>query len=574
MTAMGMTERPDQATIEDVPVLIAGAGLAGLSTAMFLGRHGVPSLVVERHPGTAQQPKARGQMPATMEALQAAGVADRFRAAAPPGRPETAIVVARSVAGPVLHSFTQAEPDFAAFSPEASGLVSQERAEPILAGRAIEFGAAVSFLTSLESFRADDSGVLALLRDVRTGQDRAVRAQYLVAADGHKGTIRDALGIATHGRGNVDSGQAAFLLFEADLQAAWGDSAVHIYYLQNRDLPGGSATLVSTDVPGRHVCAIPVAAGQDPAGLGEQRCVEIIRTAVGRDDLAVKLAEVSSSSGSGGTRVADAFGTDRVFLAGDSAHLMPPTGGQGGNAAVMDGFHLAWKLAAVVRGHAGPGLLASHDAERRPFADLLAEQQYAYMVQRYGQPADDTVAEIMDPATALFGYCCPAGAFVPEPGPASGPASGPGAGPRDALFEDPAAPTGRPGARAAHVPLLRDGAPISTRDLFGRGFVVLTGADGGAWVTAAGEVARRLRIGIDAWPIAGVASRPGVASRLSDPEGRWPAAYGVTLAGAVLVRPDGIVGWRARDAAPSGQAAAALSQAFDTILARVQRLSP
>src|ERR1700728_2621056 len=117
-------------------VVIAGAGLGGLSTAVFLGLHGVDTLVAERHPGLSTQPKARGQMPATMEALRAAGVAERFRAAAPPGRPETAIVVAQSASGPVLHSFTQAEPDFAAFSPEPSGLGSQERAQAILAAPA------------------------------------------------------------------------------------------------------------------------------------------------------------------------------------------------------------------------------------------------------------------------------------------------------------------------------------------------------------------------------------------------------------------------------------------------------
>ena len=81
----------------DVPALITGAGLAGLSTAMFLGLHGLPSLVAERHPGLSTQPKARGQMPATMEALRAAGVAERFRAAAPPGRPETAVGIGGAV---------------------------------------------------------------------------------------------------------------------------------------------------------------------------------------------------------------------------------------------------------------------------------------------------------------------------------------------------------------------------------------------------------------------------------------------------------------------------------------------
>ena len=96
---------------------------------------------------------------------------------------------------------------------------------------------------------------------------------------------------------------------------------------------------------------------------------------------------------------------------------MPPTGGQGGNAAVLDGWHLAWKLAAVLAGHAADRLLNSHDAERRPYADRLAEQQYANYVQRIDPGlADESVAEIIDPARGLFGYVCPSGAFLPEQG--------------------------------------------------------------------------------------------------------------------------------------------------------------
>ena len=98
-------------------VLIVGAGLGGLSTAVFLGLRGVDTLVVERHPGLSTQPKARGQMPATVEALAAAGVADGFAAAAPPGRHEMKLVIAESLTGKTLHSFTEAMPDFSRFSP-------------------------------------------------------------------------------------------------------------------------------------------------------------------------------------------------------------------------------------------------------------------------------------------------------------------------------------------------------------------------------------------------------------------------------------------------------------------------
>src|SRR5262249_22039245 len=123
-----------------VPVLIVGAGLAGLSTAAFLGRHGVPALVVERPPGTSNQPKARARWPGTMEALKVLALA-RARVAASPSMKLT-IGVAESLTGRVYREIlVDAQPDFSALSPAGGAMASQELAEPLLAGRARELGA-------------------------------------------------------------------------------------------------------------------------------------------------------------------------------------------------------------------------------------------------------------------------------------------------------------------------------------------------------------------------------------------------------------------------------------------------
>src|SRR5689334_17175676 len=161
-------------TMESVPVLVVGAGLAGLSTAMFLGLHGVSALVVERHAGLSTQPKARGQMPPTMEALATAGVAGRFLEAAPPGGTESIIVIAESVTGRVLHDFVQTAPDLSALSAAPMAATSQERAERILAGRAVQLGAEIRFSTTLESFRQEEDGVVATLLDTAGGRRRTV----------------------------------------------------------------------------------------------------------------------------------------------------------------------------------------------------------------------------------------------------------------------------------------------------------------------------------------------------------------------------------------------------------------
>lgn len=504
-------------------VVIVGAGLGGLSAGVFLGLHGVDTLIVERHDGLSAQPKARGQMPATMEALAVAGVAGQFAAAAPAGRHETKIVIAESVTGNVMHSFTEAMPDFSRFSPRRDGLVSQQRAERILAGRAAELGVAIRFRTELVSFRQDHGRVLVDLRDLETSELATIGAQYLVAADGHKGAVRAAAGIGVHGRQRKAAASAMFASFRADLRAALDGAAVGLWHLRNAALPHGGATVVTTDDPGRFV----IGGGFSARDAELERLTEHIRTAAGVPGLQVRDLDVAwTSSDTWITRVADTFRAGRVLLVGDAAHLMPPTGGQGGNAAVLDGYHLAWKLAAVLAGHAAERLLDSHDAERRPYADLLAEQQYANYVQRVDPGlADDSVAQIIDPARGLFGYVCPSGAFLPEPGHA-------GAG----LFEDPAEPTARPGARAPHAALPHGS---STRDLLGRGFVLLAAGRPGDWRQAAAGLC------------------PQVSTHDLDETAR--ARYCLPEGGAALVRPDGIVAWRSADPA-------ALAAALDSVL--------
>jgi putative polyketide hydroxylase len=479
------------------PVLIVGAGLAGLSTALFLGVHGVASLVVERHPSTSLEPKARGQMPATMEALRVAGVADAIAVAAPSGRPETTIVIAESLTGHVYKHISEQTPDFSRFSPAAVGMAGQERAEAILAARARELGSDIRFATRLESLTQDHDGVSATLRDLHTGEVYPQRAAYLIAADGHRGTVRELVGIGVHGRGAI--GESTSIVFEADLDLALDGAAVQMHYLTNPALPGGSGVFVSTDTPGTYVAGM-----QNTGALTDEQAAYWVRVITGIPELQVRVIQLAGWSSA--CWVADRFSTGRVHLVGDAAHVMPPTGGQGGNTAIMDGYHVAWKLAAVLGGTAGPRLLDSHDIERRPYAEFLVEQQYAYLVQRQAPHlADATVPDIIEPARALFGYVHTAGAFTPDAADTTDITS----------FEDPAAPSERPGSRAPHV-TLADGT--STRDLYGRDFVLLSAEESAR--TAASTAARRFGVTLTAHPIAPL--------------------HG----GALLIRPDGLIGWR------------------------------
>jgi hypothetical protein len=382
----------------------------------------------------------------------------------------------------------------------------------------------------LESLRQDDDGVTATLHDLGTDQRYQVHAAYLVGADGGRGTIAAETGVGQHGRGAF--GHVRTVLFRADeLIEEVPDTAILMYYVQNPGLPAGSASFVSTDHPGEYVLGI-----NDDVDRTDAEIVELIRTAVGRPDLKVELCNVGSTW-EVAHRVADRFSAGRVHLVGDAAHLMPPTGGQGGNTAMLDGMHLAWKLAAVVRGEAGPGLLDSHDAEQRPYGQTIADWQYVNMFERL-QPDQrpDDLPEVPDPVQGLFGYRMASRAVV--------------GGADEYGFE---LPTGRPGTRAPHVVLHRGDELLSTRDLFFAGFVLLN--EDPAWADAGQQVAAELGV-----PLA----VHRIGTDLTDDDGTFRSGYGLSDGGAVLVRPDGVVGWRSTTIADP----AALDAAWRRILDR------
>jgi hypothetical protein len=254
--------------------------------------------------------------------------------------------------------------------------------------------------------------------------------------------------------------------------------------------------------------------------IDDARCADLVRTALGaRPDLPVEIDNVQRWTAA--ATCAARFRDQRVFLAGDAAHVMPPTGGFGGNTGIADAHNLAWKLAMVHSGAAGPRLLDTYDADRRPVCHMIVEQAYTRYVLRVDStlPKDDLMDPLDDAAIEL-------GALYRSAGVVDPPAA-------DAPLEDPRNPTGRPGTRAPHLPLEQDGTPISTHDLFGDGFVLLAGPAGQAWCDAVPPD----------MPLAG--QRVAADGALVDRSERFAAAYGIEPGGAVIVRPDGVIGWRA-----------------------------
>jgi putative polyketide hydroxylase len=292
--------------------------------------------------------------------------------------------------------------------------------------------------------------------------------------------------------------------------------------------------------------------GYTQADFTPERCIDLIRHGVGKPDLPVKILGVSTWEAS--AIVADRYRNRRLFLAGDAAHEMPPTGGFGMNTGVQDAQNLVWKLAAVLKGQAGEELLDTYHAERQPLGMLItkASLENSLSMGRTSRQDGAKLArpEFLNEQGLIFGASYESSAVIPDDSPPP-------------AIDDPVTrymPSARPGSRAPHVWLERNGERTSTIDLFGARFVLLTGAEGGAWVHAGARLASPDRPELVAYII-------GRGGEFADPDGRWQEIYGVEAGGAVLVRPDGHVGWRSR--AGEDDPSRTLEDALDRILGRI-----
>ncbi|MBV8822976.1 MAG: FAD-dependent monooxygenase [Ktedonobacteraceae bacterium] len=511
-----------------VPVLIVGGALVGLSMSLFLSWQGVPSLLVEKHPEPARLPRARGYNARTMELFRVLGLEEAIRAAQWPIAANEGMVRVESLAGrEIMRLDEDGQADLSAFSPTVACVIGQQQLEPILLDAAKKIGSDVRFNNQMISFEQGEAGVSAVIRECVTGREWHVRAHYLIAADGAHSSIRDALGLNTQGPGTIS--YSTNVSFEADLREALRGRRIFLYYVSNPHLPDGQAGLMADDNERRWFFGTPIhpERGERREDMTDERCIELIRIAVGIPDLEVKILPaypwdpIKVGVWELAARYAESNRRGRVFLAGDSAHTMLPSGGLGAGTGIQDAFNLAWKLALVLAGKAGAALLDSYEEERSPVGKLTVEQTLQRQFYRTGTAESTLIGN----ADLIFGFRYRSAAIIGEPGAAEAP-----------LTQHPSTLCGEPGTRAPHIILERDGLQISTIDLCRGRWTLLVGDQGTLWNAAAHRVSKRLELPLSVYAIGGV-------NGLKDVEGRWDAAYGVGVTGAVLVRPDGFVAW-------------------------------
>lgn len=349
--------------IEETPVVVVGAGPAGLAAAIALARLGVETMLVERRAELSSLPRATAVSLRSMELIRSWGVEDAVRADAVDVEwhgwlSDTLATAADGSMWPVgIPTREQA----AVLSPTAPACVPQDQLEPVLLEHLRSLpGARVHLHTEVVGVKARRQGAEVVLRDVASGDLRAVRARYVVAADGAHSRIRRMLGIAMRGADGL--GHVVTAVFRAPLWPVVGEHRCGIYSVSH---PQGAGTFLPSGRGDRWLYGTWVEA-DDVDAYTPERFVRRIRAGAGVEDLDVSIERTGAFSFA--AQLADRFRAGDVFLAGDAAHRVTPRGGTGMNTAICGGNDLGWKLGWVLRGWAGPELLDTYEAERRPIA--------------------------------------------------------------------------------------------------------------------------------------------------------------------------------------------------------------
>jgi putative polyketide hydroxylase len=538
----------------DVPVLISGGGPVGLAASLLLSQHGVRSLLVERHPGTALTPKARGINARTMEVFRQCGIDAAVRAAGLAEGGTGLIVWTETLTGREIERRVpgRAIAKNMAVTPVKNCLCAQDDLEPVIRRYAEAAGLGeLRFNTEMTSFAQRGDSVGGVLTDRKTGEETPFTARYLIAAEGAQSRVRRALGVRMVGEEKVYD--SVNILFKADLTEWVKDRPAALYFVEQEDLRATFLTINGRDRWGFLIHSSSKF-GWKPEDFTPEFCASLIRRGIGISDIPVTVLDVGPWEAS--AIVADRYRVGNVFLSGDAAHEMPPTGGFGLNTGVQDVHNLAWKIAAVLRGNADDALLDSYHDERQPLAEITTRNALANAMSMGRTERQSGVLprrEFLAEQGLIFGVNYESIAVVPD-------------GTPPAAIDDPVTeylPSARPGSRAPHVWLKRGNEQISTVDLMGPHFLLLAGAEGAAWQRAAQAAG-------PSWPLL-ISHVIGSDGEISDGDGKWQLAYGIEADGAVLIRPDGYVAWRSRSGVSNPQAA--LRAAFDSLLGRVAAMA-
>ncbi|MCK9511160.1 MAG: FAD-dependent oxidoreductase [Pigmentiphaga sp.] len=519
----------------DTPILIAGGGPTGMALAIELGWRGVPCTVLEMGDGTVDHPRLGTILSRTMEFCRRWGIIDRVYNCGFNNDYGLNVVYCTSLAGHLLARDDVASCNEMPLPPQSP--VRRQRCpqiwfNPLLEKAADEYDTVtIHHFSKLESFVDHGEYVEARVVDTRSGEMRTLRAKYLVGCDGASSVVRSSLDIPMQGNPVLSYSINIFIRCPG-LVNLHDKGPAERYIFIGKDGTRGNLTVVD----GRELWRITLIGTTTMPNLETFDAQAVVREFLGTDTIPFEIISVKPWRRTELT--AQRFREGRVFLAGDAAHTMSPTGGHGMSTGMADAVDLGWKFEAVLKGWGGEALLDSYDLERRPIAALVAAasaNNFHLLVsvpdcgaildagpegeacrEKVGKHMLKAGREDWDCLGLQLGYhyenspiCVPDGT----------------AEPRVTVIEYHQ--TARPGSRAPHV-WLPDGR--SMLDLYGRGYTLL-----------------RFDETVEAQALLNGAESRGMPLKLVDLY--QPAIAALYENRLVLVRPDGFVAWRG-DALP------------------------
>jgi 2,4-dichlorophenol 6-monooxygenase len=586
------TELPAAGVVE-TDVLVVGSGPAGSAAALALSTLGIPNIMITKYRWTANTPRAHITNQRAMEMFRDLGIEDQVLADATPHHLVGDTVFCTSIAGEEIgriHTWgthPAREADYQLASPCLVVDIPQTYLEPILVRNATARGTQSRFSTEYLSHTQDENGVDVQVLDRLTGARYTIRAKYLIGADGARSKVASDIGLPYEGA--MDIAGSMNITFKADISAYCDHRPSVLYWVvqPGSNVGGIGAGLVRMVRPWDEWLIVwGYDINEEPPVVDEAAATQIVRNLLGMPDLDVEIT--GTSLWGNNEMYATHLQKGRVFCAGDAIHRHPPSNGLGSNTSVQDAYNLAWKLAAVLRGQAGPDLLETYSTERAPvaerivkrankssreFVDLFvalgvtearteADMIRAIEERKANTPEGAAKREALVKAMELknyefnahgvdLGQFYESSAVVSEGSGRPVPTRDP-----DLYYEMSTVP----GSHLPHAWVGDNTRKMAMMDLapYGR-FTLFTGITGEAWEDAARQVSAEL--GVD---VAAVVIGPG--REVTDLYYDWAKLREVEESGAILVRPDKHVAWRSHTLPQDP--AASLREALEQVLSR------
>ena len=564
------TEVPTGTTVS-TDVLIVGSGPAGGAAALCLSTLQVPNIMITKYRWTANTPRAHITNQRAMEIFRDLGVENQVLADATPHELIGDTVFCTSIAGEEIGrirtwgTHPAREADYQLASPCLICDIPQTYLEPILVKNATARGTQSRFSTEYLSHVQDEDGVSTTVRHRLTGAVITIRSKYLIGADGARSLVAEHIGLPMEGA--MDIAGSMNITFKADISryVATRPSVLYWVIQPGSNVGGIGAGLVRMIRPWNEWLIVwGYDISQPPPNVDAEKATEIVRNLLGIPGLDVEIT--GTSLWGNNEMYAAHLQRQRVFCAGDAVHRHPPSNGLGSNTSVQDSYNLAWKLAAVINGQAGPELLETYSAERAPVARQIvtrANQSSREFVQFFevlglmeaeteeemrqqieerkasterGKAKREALVKAMELKNYEFnahgvelGQFYESAAIVSDGSVKPAPTRDP------ELYYQPSTV---PGSRLPHVWVGDASSKVSTLDLapYTR-FTLITGIAGEAWADAAAKVGKDLQV-----PLETVIIGPG--REITDIYYDWARIREVDEDGVLLVRPDKHIGWR------------------------------